>query len=307
MKTLIFSFIIALATLASSQIGADDNKSSKQGAEGSQQPGAQESSNNGSSAAQRTSETQISFDQLPAAVQKTFRTESGNLNVENLYKLSRNGQSCYVGTYDKGALKGQLTVGEEGSLLESVQAANIAIINQTPPLGRSGIEMSELPQALQSSLKKIAGTNKVGEISKVDHAGKTLYTAAFNDAGVHTELVYDEQGKLVLRTDQTALLTAPLQSSQKVSVNTVPKVVQYAIKQHASTDEVTDIDEGQWNGKTAYKVMIHKNGSARPILISENGEILHGQKLNEAAATGAPSRSEQGRSQRSEANDQEKQ
>ena len=286
MKTFALSSITAVAILTCPvQLGAEDNSSSKQGSQ-------QQRGNRGFSGTQNT--TKISFDQLPAPVQKTFRSESGGLNVENLYKLSRNDQSCYVGTYDKGVLKGQLTVGEDGSLLQSVQAANIAIINQAPPLGSSEMKMSELPQALQSSLKQIAGTNKVGEISKVDHAGQTLYTAAFNDAGIHTELIYDQEGKLVLRTDQTALFTAPLQTSQKVSVNTVPKVVQYAIKQHATTDAVTDIDKGQWNGKTAYKVMIHKNGSARPMLISENGEILHGHKLNEAAATGAPGRSEQG-------------
>lgn len=300
MKTLLLSSIAAVATLTCSvQLGAEDKEPSKQGSK-------QQRGDRGSlSGSQNT--TKISFDQLPAPVQKTFRTESGNLNVENLYKLSRNGQSCYVGTYDKGALKGQLTVGEEGSLLQSVQATDLAIINQAPPVGRSEMKISELPQSLQSSLKQIAGTNKVGEISKVDHAGKTLYTAAFNDAGVHTELIYDQEGKLVLRTDQTALFTAPLQTSQKVSINTVPPVVQHAIKQHGSTEAVTDIDKGQWNGKTAYKVMVQKNGSARPMLITENGEILQGHKLNEAAGTGSPGRSEQGGNDGDKADGQQKQ
>ena len=296
MKTLLLSSMTAVAALAFTvPLGAEENKPSTS---------QQQTGNKGSSSSREPSKTRVSLNQLPAAVQKTFRSESGSLNVENLYKLSRNGQTCYVGTYDKGPLKGQLTVGEDGSLLQSVQAANIALINHAPPLGSSEIKMSELPQALQSSLKQVAGTNNVGEISKVNHAGKTLYTAAFNDGGVHTELIYDEEGKLVLRTDQTALFAAPLRTSQRVSVNTAPKAVQNAIQQHASSDAVTDIDKGQWNGRTAYRVMVQKNGATRPILISETGEILRGENRN-AAATGSPGRSEEGQNVARKADQQE--
>jgi hypothetical protein len=193
-------------------------------------------------------------------------------------------------------MKGQLTVGEDGSVLQVVQTANIALINRAPALGESDLKQSELPESLRSTLKRYAGTNQVGEIAKVDHAGQTLYTAAYNDAGVHTELIFDESGKLVLRTEQTALMAAPLQSAQTVTMQTAPKAVQDAIRQHTGGNpQVSDIDRGQWQGQTAYRVMIQKNGSARPLLISESGEILRGSRSE--ASVGGAGTSEQGKSQ----------
>lgn len=239
----------------------------------------------------------MSLNELPEKVQKTFRSEAGNVNLDSLNKLNKNGQTCYVGTFDKNGMKGQLTVGEDGSVLQVVQTANIALINQAPPLGDSDLKQSELPESVQSTLKRYAGTNQVGEIAKVDHAGQTLYTAAYNDAGVHTELIFDQSGTLVLRTEQTALMAAPLQSAQAVTMQTAPKAVQDAIRQHTGGNpQVSDIDKGQWQGQTAYRVLIQKNGSARPLLVSESGEILRGARSE--SSVGGAGTSQQGQSQR---------
>ena len=292
MKTLLLTSITAIAALATPvQLGAEEDKSS------GQQKQRQSSSQSGSKGSKRT---KVALNQLPKAVRNTFRSEAGHLNIENVQKLNKNGQTCYIGTFDKGGLQSQLTVDEDGSLLQLQQAANIAIVSQAPPLGSSEMKLNDLPESVQSRVEQVAGTNKVGEISKVDQSGKTLYTAAFNDAGVHTELIFDDQGKLVLRTDQTALFAAPLLSSQPVSIQTAPKAVQNTIQQQASAGTVADIDKGQWNGKTAYRVMIERNGFARPMLISENGEILQAGRT----ATGAPAASEKGQEQRERAEPQ---
>ncbi|MDX1951827.1 MAG: hypothetical protein SFY81_06560 [Verrucomicrobiota bacterium] len=227
-------------------------------------------------------------------MQKTFQSEAGSVNIENVSKVNKNGETCYVGTFDKNGMKGHVTVAEDGSLLQVLQTGNIALINQAPPLGKSDVNKSELPDAVQSALKQHAGTNQVGEIGTIHDSGQTFYTAAYNDAGVHTELVLNKDGKLLLRAEQTALMVAPLKNTQTVTMQTAPQSVQDAIRQHGGPNaQVSDIDKGQWNGQTAYRVLIRKNGSTRPVLISESGEILRGSP----SSVGSAGSSQQGSGQ----------
>ena len=291
MKSLYFLSIITAVSLFNQGLAEDQDKS--------KQSGSQQQTSQDSSSSRNSSATKVSLSELPQDVQKTFRSEAGNVNLESLNKLSKNGQTVYVGTFDKSGMKGQVVVDEEGSLLQVVQTGNIALINQAPPLGKSDLKQSELPDPVQSALKEHAGTNQIGEISEIELGGQTLYTAAYNDAGVQTELIFDKQGKLVLSAEQTALMAAPLVSPETVTMQTAPKPVQDAIREHTGANaQVSDIDKGQWNGQTAYRVQVQKkSGKSRPVLISESGEILRG---SQSSAVGSPGSSQKGESRQSQ-------
>lgn len=299
MKTLHYLSIATAASLLSHGIAEDQTKSKQ---DGSQQQTSQQQSSQEAPSSKESPGTKVTLNELPEKVQKTFRSEAGNVNLDSLNKLSGNGQAVYVGTFDKNGMKGQMVVHEDGSLLQVVQTANIALINQAPPLGKSDLKLTNLPNPVQAALKEHAGTNQIGEISQVEHSGQTLYTAAYNDAGVQTELVFDKEGKLVIRAEQTALMAAPLVSAQAVTIQTAPKSVQEAIRQHAGGNaQVSDIDKGQWNGQTAYRVKVQKkNGTTRPILISESGEILRASQPSSVGSAASP---QQGQSQQSKTQD----
>jgi uncharacterized membrane protein YkoI len=246
----------------------------------------------------------MSFTQLPAPVQKTMRAEAGNLNLENIHSINADGQTRYCASFDKGNnLKGKVTVAEDGSLLQYQESDRLALISEVPKLNKTGMKLTDLPAPVQKKVKAEAASNEVGDISKDTQSGKTVYHVAFNNEGMHTDLVLDPDGKVLLRSDETALYAAPLQSSQSLTLKSAPQAVQNAVREHAgSSPTVTDIDKGTWNGQTAYRVMLEKNGTLRPLLISESGQILHAQGSEHSGATGAPPTSEKNQGKDNQSN-----
>ena len=290
-----------------SNSSSDQDRSSTQSNSSSDQDrsGSQANSSDKSSSAnsQEQSGTKVSLSDVPQKVQKTLRAEAGDLNIENVRKMEKNGQSCYQATFDKGTMKGKVTVGEDGSLLQSQLAEDLALVAAVPAITPGGEKLNELPDQVKSAIKDVAGSNQVGNISKSSESGKTMYHAAFNDAGVHTDLFLDENGKVIARSDQTALFTAPIENTQTQALSSAPESVQKAVRQQASSSgQVTDIDKGTWNGQTAYRVMIDKNGSARPLIISESGTILGGQGQS---SSGAPAAGESSSGQKEKSGSQD--
>ncbi|MGN6387402.1 MAG: hypothetical protein ACTHMT_14305 [Verrucomicrobiota bacterium] len=314
MKTKIPFILLLAAAFSVQQMQANDqqNSSSKSNSDSQQQSSSsQTSSDQSNSAAEQSNSsaatsqgspaeyqagqsgqrgTPVQFNSLPQPVQKTLRAEAGGLNIENVKKMTKQGQTCYQATFDKGAMKGKVTVGEDGSLMQSQLAEDLALVAAIPAINQSGEQLNSLPEPVQQTIKQAAGSNEVGNISKDSQSGKTVYHAAFNDAGVHTDLFVNEQGKLIARSDETALFTAPIQNTQSLSLNSAPEAVQKAVREKASSSgQISDIDKGTWNGRTAYRVMVEKNGSSRPLIISESGDILGSQGQT---SSGAPASSE---------------
>jgi len=216
-----------------------------------------------------------------------------NLNVENVQKTTTNGQTAYQASFDKPGMKARITVDENGSVLQYQETDKLALVTEVPKVTSSGTKLSDLPQAVQRTVKEEAGKNTIGDISKDTESGKPVYHVAFNDAGIHTDLVLDQNGKVLLRSDETALFTEPMKQSQALSLQSAPEAVRKAVREHGGTAaQVTDIDKGTWQGQTAYKVMIQKNGTTRPLLISENGQVLQAQGSSSSSAVGSASTSE---------------
>ena len=248
--------------------------------------------------------SKVGFNELPSQVQKSLRAHTGAVNLENIRKISKDGQTCYHATFDKDGLKGQLTVNQDGALIRSQRAVDFALIQAAPSVQQGKIQMESLPAEVRSTIKKAAGSAKEVGINKSSESGKTVYCAEFNDAGVHTELMVNESGKLLARIDQSALFLAPLEGSQKVSLQSVPDPVQETVRQYVGGSKaIADVDKGTWNGQTAYKVMIEKDGLPRHLVISENGQLL-GERDK---ATGAPAPSETSRQEQSSQDQQQSQ
>lgn len=248
---------------------------------------------------------QILASQLPGPVQKTMHSEAPGANLENLRKINNNGQTCYQASFDKDGLKGRMTVAEDGSLLKYQESANIALFEAAPDLsarGKSKLQLSQLPQPVQNAVKQRAGSNQLGDIFKTteSQSDKTAYHVAFNDGGVLTDLLLDEKGNVLYRSDETALFAAPLQNSQALSFQSIPETIRDAITEHGgSAQTVSDIDKGTWNGQTVYKVMLQKNGSYRPLLLSESGMVVNPGASNNNSSSGGAAGSQQGSSDRS--------
>jgi hypothetical protein len=267
-----------------------------------EQPSSGASKTAQSEKSQSQSGQKILASQLPQRVQKAMQSEAPGANLENVQKLNKNGQTCYQASFDKDGLKGRMTVGEDGSILQYEESANMALFEAAPDLsvrGKSKLQLSQLPQPVQDAVKQRAGTNQLGDIFKTteSQSGKTAYHVSYNDGAALTDLLLDEKGDVLYRADETALFSAPLQDSQALTFQSIPETIRDSITERGgSAQTVTDIDKGTWKGQTVYKVMLHKDGSYRPLLLSENGQAVNLSASNSSSSGAAP-QSQKGSSQ----------
>jgi len=59
------------------------------------------------------------------------------------------------------------------------------------------VQMSDLPTAVQNTIKEKAGSNEVVRIAKETRHGKTVYDAVINKDGKETGIEVDENGKFL--------------------------------------------------------------------------------------------------------------
>ena len=59
------------------------------------------------------------------------------------------------------------------------------------------VKMSDLPAAVQTTIKDKAGTNEIEKIEKKTENGKTIYEAVVEKDGKHWSIEVNEQGKFL--------------------------------------------------------------------------------------------------------------
>ncbi len=59
------------------------------------------------------------------------------------------------------------------------------------------VKMSDLPAAVQATIKDKAGTNEIEKIEKKTEDGKTIYEAVVEKDGKHWSIEVNEQGKFL--------------------------------------------------------------------------------------------------------------
>jgi len=59
------------------------------------------------------------------------------------------------------------------------------------------VKMSDLPAAVQTTIKDKAGTNEIEKIEKKTEDGKTIYEAVVEKDGKHWSIEVNEQGKFL--------------------------------------------------------------------------------------------------------------
>lgn len=302
---------IAIAGSTAIAIHAAD-KSSQGSASGQARQSSPSQSEQSDSASQNKSESsgqQLSLNQLPQAVQKTMTEHSGGANVENIRESNRNGQPCYTATFDRGALKGTMTVGQNGSLMSLQESADFAVGIELPKLEKNKIAFDQLPQPVQETIKQQAGSAQLGDLSKSEVNGQQLYRAEFNHEGIHHELFVSKDGKIASQVQETAFAIAPMQQVRSLDLKDTPRAVQKSVRRDVAGARVTDVDQAQWNGQTVYSVMVDKNGRLSQYIFGQDGKVLSepGRSISEAAGADNSSKQQNQGGQQQQPQDQQNQ
>ncbi len=134
-------------------------------------------------------EDAITLDQVPDAVHKALASYAQDSEVKKVEKGDEDGKKVFEFDIDQGGKKFELTLSKKGKFLGKEE----------------DIELSAMPDAVQTTLKIRASDGKLSEFEKAegkDH--KISYEATVETGGKKTELTLDETGKVIDTEDASA-------------------------------------------------------------------------------------------------------
>jgi len=234
----------------------------------------------------------VNLNQLPAAVQREAQTELKNGPIKQVQSLQQNGRTIYQITYQRadGTAK-NIYLNPDGTYVQNQGAPAATATGQAQGQGQQ-IQFSQLPQAVQRTIRTETKNGPVGKIQQLSQNGSVVYEVFFNEPNGQQKIVYlnpdgsyvQNSGSLTTGSRVThswdalgtgsAAMTQPLLSTRQVSFSQLPAAVQNTIKTQAGQTLIENIQQGQLNGQTVYQAAINRNGRIVQLRVDSAGTVL---------------------------------
>jgi len=93
-------------------------------------------------------------------------------------------------------------------IIPAIAAATVLTIGAWSPLSaeeenEEQVKMSDLPAAIQTTIKDKAGSNEIIKIEKKTEEGRTVYEAVVNKRGKEWAIEVDQNGKFLKQYDES--------------------------------------------------------------------------------------------------------
>lgn len=168
------------------------------------------------------------LEDLPPAVQKTVRDQSGGQKIADIDRETRTGRIVWEVEFEKEGKNTEIHVADDGNLMPESDSAFARTQDQTgtaarpgegptatgtpagTQTGRSGIAMAtgtkweDLPKAVQDKAMQFGGKDKVADIDREDLRGKLAYEIEFRRQGRNLEIHFGEDGTILESNDPSA-------------------------------------------------------------------------------------------------------
>ncbi len=241
--------------------------------------------------------TRKTLNQLPKPAQDAIRSHIGSAKVDEIDQQTIAGRTVYEVEYETNGRIAEFLVAADGSLVNDPRygaGAGATAPGTAATAGSGKVQFSELPRAVQRTVKSQVGAAEVEDIDRNVRDGKTTFEVAFKKNGVNTELLIAEDGAL-LNTSTTpgergtaATAETPLSGASKVALSEVPEAARRIILREAGTAEVEDIDKGMLNGRIVYEAAFKRNGVHTELRVKEDGTVLSGGLPRASVTSVAP-------------------
>ena len=246
----------------------------------------------------------ISFNQLPAPVQREAQTELKNGPVKKVESLDQNGRTIYALTFQRPDGSNKLIyLNADGSYVQDQSLRSKSTSSPAPESRR--LEMSQLPDAVQRTVQTELKNGPVSRIEEVTTNGKVMYQVTFNKSDGTDKVIYlNGDGTYVqnntpttassrIRHSWDALTRSPkgsgaLVGSRTVDFGSLPTAVQNAFRTEAGASGIQNIQEGQLNGQTVYQAAINRNGQNLQVRVDSGGYILSTMPLQSSFVNPQP-------------------
>ena len=182
----------------------------------------------------------VKFKQLPAAVQKTIKTQIGGGRLGDIDKVTEDGETRYDVELDKDGVERSFSVAPDGRLISWQMF------------------MSELPGAVRKTIQTQAGEGKLGEIDKTFEEGSFTYDVEMTKNAVKRSFTVGTDGKLL---------------AAQVLLAETPEAVQKAIRAKVENGTVTRIDKNTEEEEIAYDVEAQKDGRKVSFSVDPEGRL----------------------------------
>ena len=211
----------------------------------------------------------VPLTQLPDAVQKAIKQQSQGETLEHVERETRDGQVVYEAEFKRAGLNRHVQFAADGTVLPSRD-----LISKLK--GEPSLAVSDLPAAVQKTVKEQQGGRTVADIDKEMWNGQTVYEVEFKEKGPNSRIYIATDGSIVLnKGDRGAYLGTQLSET--------PQAVQDTVKRTVPNAVIADVDRKTKDGKAIYKVEIKQEGLNRHLEIAESGALLED---SEARGTG---------------------
>jgi uncharacterized membrane protein YkoI len=223
------------------------------------------------------------------------QTELKNGPVQEVQSVERNGRTVYEVTFKKpdGGNK-VIYLESDGSYYKDQNSTPQAQPASTPS---RRVELSQLPEPVRRTIGTESANGPVARIEQSSNNGQPMYAVFFRQNSGNEKVIYlNPDGTYVHgagaatepgtkerpRASWDALnggsarpvSRQPLSSSEKVSLDKVPKAVRHAFQNEAGTAPIESIDRGTLNGNTVYEAAFKQGGETVKLRVTPDGAIL---------------------------------
>ena len=220
----------------------------------------------------------VAVAQLPEAVQKAIKDYSKGETLEHVERETKNGQTVYEAEFKRTGVNRRVIFAADGSLLPDQ-----GVVTRTEnALGRDpAITFSELPVAVQKTVKEQQAGRDIAKIEKEMREGKTVYNIELKDKGANSHLYVASDGSMVVgegrsfgqRVREKVGLDRDAEAST-MTLDQTPAAVQKTIRENCDVGTLKPIKRELRNGRTQYDVEFEKDGKNLRLTIGEDGTVV---------------------------------
>ncbi len=153
----------------------------------------------------------VTFAELPARVQDTVRHQAGAAAIDRIEEGQWNERTTYLVVFYRNGERQELVVGDDGSIVATPARAVISagtLESRAPLRYARTVTFHELPASVQRTLRREAGSARIGLIQRGTIAGQPAYQASFTKNRRPTEVRVAENGSII---SHVVTETAPTQ------------------------------------------------------------------------------------------------
>jgi uncharacterized membrane protein YkoI len=153
------------------------------------------------------------------------------------------------------------------------------------------VELSQLPTAVQNTLKTATTNGPIRKIERKVVAGRVVYDVEFERNNLpnprvriadNGELLRESVGPLITSLDGVPVAStefdAPvLPATPKLNLSDLPAPVQATAKREANGRVIADIDRETWRGQPVYEIEFKQRGFNARTYIDEHGTVVRSE------------------------------